>query len=76
MSRLDSHDEFFIGYLGVPPQLKRFLLGLIPVLVLGALAFAFILPPLHFDHFNLGKRTKVPEFEGLLVGEPSPTPWV
>lgn len=72
MSSLDPQDEFFIGYLGVPPRLKRFLLGFIPILVLSVLAFAFILPPLHFDHFNLGKRTKVPEFEGLLVGQPSP----
>lgn len=72
MSRLDPQDEFFIGYLGVPPKLKRFLLGFIPVLVIAALAFAFILPPLHFDQSNLGKRTKVPEFEGLLVGQPSP----
>lgn len=72
MSNHNPQEEFFIGYLGVPPRLKRFLLAFIPILVLGVLALAFILPTVHFDQFNLGKRTKVPGFEGLLIGNPSP----
>ena len=67
-----SLDEFYTGYGRIPDGYKRFLLILIPVLVIGVLAFAAILPLVHFEQFNSGKSNSGLALEGLLVTDPSP----
>jgi len=69
--RTPTNDEFYINYASVPSSYRRFLIKFIPLLVLGVIAFALILPKVH-DQFNAGKMNGSVELEGLLVGEPVP----
>ena len=71
-SRPSESDEFFVGYGPIPPKVGRFLLKLVPLLVIGYLFFALIAPSLHFDQFNPGKFAKSRDFEGLLRADPTP----
>ncbi len=64
-------DEFYIGYGQVPPKLGNFLKIFIPVLVIGYLLLACILPLIH-NQFNSGKLGAGQEFEGLLIDQPVP----
>ena len=48
-------DEFYVGYGKIPPGVRSFLWRLIPLLIVGILALAVVVPLVHFDQFNLGK---------------------
>ena len=64
-------DEFYINYSAIPKSYQRFLMGFIPLVVLGAIAFGIILPKVH-DQFNSGKIQGRFDIEGLLVAKPVP----
>lgn len=64
-------DEFYRGYAKIPPGYKNFLLKFIPLLMLGVIAFAIVVPIVH-DQFNRGGVKGKQELEGLLVAEPVP----
>ncbi|NEP56555.1 MAG: hypothetical protein F6K31_05965 [Symploca sp. SIO2G7] len=66
-----TKDDFYIHYTSVPSSYRHFLIKFIPLLVLGIIAFALILPKVH-NQFNAGKINGAVELEGLLVGEPVP----
>jgi len=65
------NDEFYINYAPMPSGYRRFLIQFIPLLVLGVIIFALVLPRVH-DQFNSGKIHGTVDLEGLLVGEPVP----
>lgn len=69
---MTERDDFYIGYAPVPPSVKRFLLWFVPVLVIGVLVLAVIVPKVHFDQANPGKFTGGQSFDGFLLAEPSP----
>ena len=64
-------DEFYRGYAKIPDGYKKFLLKFIPLLMLGVIAFAVVVPIVH-DQFNRGGVKGRQDFEGFLVGEPAP----
>ena len=64
-------DEFYVGYGKVPPGIKRFLWRFVPLLIVGVMALAVVIPLVHFEQYNLGKFGGPPEFEGLLLDQPT-----
>lgn len=71
MSQKPTHDEFYIHYASVPNSYRRFLVRFIPLLVVGVILFAVVLPGIH-NQFNPGKLQGAQALEGLLVAEPVP----
>lgn len=67
----NNQDEFYINYLPIPKSYQRFLMRFIPLVIVGAIAFAMILPGVH-DQFNAGKIQGTQELEGLLFDKPVP----
>ncbi len=64
-------DEFYINYTPLPENYQKFLVRFIPLLAIGAVIFAIVLPGLH-DQFNSGRIQGTTELEGLLVAKPAP----
>ena len=65
-----SNDEFYVNYSKMPASYRWFLFKVIPLLVIGVVAFAWLLPGIH-NQFNTGKF-QAQSFDGFLVGEPIP----
>lgn len=70
-SESSPKDEFYMNYAPIPSSYRGFLVRFIPLLVIGAILFAVVLPGLH-NQFNSGKIQGGAELEGLLVAEPVP----
>ena len=66
-----KQDEFYIHYASIPSGYRQFLLRFIPLLMLGAVVFALVLPGVH-NQFNTGKIQGTYDFEGFLVSDPIP----
>lgn len=71
MKNQSKADEFYISYAPVPPGYRRFLFRFVPLLVIGVILFAVLLPPIH-NQFNTGKLQGTQELEGFLASEPVP----
>lgn len=65
-----SKDDFYINYGPLPKSYGRFLVSFVPLLAIGVVLFAVVLPGLH-NQFNAG-FFRGAQLEGLLVGEPVP----
>ncbi|NEQ48318.1 MAG: hypothetical protein F6K00_34220 [Leptolyngbya sp. SIOISBB] len=70
-SQPPANDEFYVNYAPAPASYRQFLLRFIPLLVLGTILFAIVLPGIH-NQFNSGRVQGTTELEGLLVGAPVP----
>ncbi len=66
-----KEDEFYINYASVPPSYRRFLIRFIPLVVIGIVLFAAVLPGVH-NQFNAGKLQGSHQLNGILVAEPVP----
>lgn len=65
-------DEFYLGYSkSIPPKIRKFLLVLIPSLVVLMAILAVVLTLLH-NQYSAGTYTGFDEFEGLLLDKPIP----
>ena len=65
-------DEFYQGYSPtIPPRIRRFLLILIPLLVVIVVVLSIVLPSVH-NQYSTGSYTGFREYEGLLLDKPVP----
>ena len=64
-----NKDDFYVNYAPVPNSYKKFLWQFIPLLVMGMILFALVLPGVHAQ-FNKGQILGAFELEGLLVDKP------
>ncbi|AFY38593.1 hypothetical protein Lepto7376_2303 [[Leptolyngbya] sp. PCC 7376] len=67
-----DNDEFYRGYAKIPRKIRRFLLILIPSLVIGYIGLALLLPSIHSEQVNPGRFAGQQTFVGLLMSDPSP----
>lgn len=67
-----QNDEFYIGYASqIPPGIFKFLVVLIPILLLIVITFAVILPRV-LNQYNPGTLGPAPAFQGILMDKPVP----
>ncbi|MEO0376258.1 MAG: hypothetical protein AAF329_16880 [Cyanobacteria bacterium P01_A01_bin.17] len=71
MKNQSKPDEFYISYAPVPKGYRRFLFRFVPLLVIGVILFAGLLPMVH-NQFNTGKLQGKQELEGFLAADPVP----
>lgn len=65
--------EFYVGYLPLPKSIKRSLLILVPLLLIGALAIAALLPSEQNDPgAGVWDISGVTEFTGIVMADPYP----
>lgn len=69
---LVHHDELYVGYLPVPPGIRRFLIRLIPAAVLAAIGVAIALGLSRDSPGNGAWHPETSVFRGMLLSQPYP----